>query len=227
MNRIFFALLTIAALTASQAQAATIEYSLNIAGVDPADYLTMPAGEYTLEVWAQVSDNDIGGGFNGGLLSYAFQLNTEEDAVLDFVEGMSGPPVNRVPSGKWDSVTPNSLFANKFQGELDSGLGSVSGDVFAQTGSMGPGDFDNNFDAIGVGSPTLLVSGPIELGLGIATIEVSGLATQHIVYGATGATESDDVIPASITIGNIPEPASAMLAGLAVAGVLGYRRRSC
>ncbi|TWT87476.1 hypothetical protein Mal64_30150 [Pseudobythopirellula maris] len=204
--------------------AATVEYSLRYEGVDPEDYTVMPPGEYNLQVWAEVTDNDIGGGFNGGLLSYAFQLNTHEDHVLEFVEGMSGFPVNPVPSGRWDSTTPNSLFAITFQGELDSGLGAITGDVFAQTGSMDPGDFDDNFDAIGVGSPTLLVSGPVIYHGGAYLVTVSGLASEHIVYGPTGATPADVVESYAIAVFP-PEPTSMMLAALACCGVMGRRQR--
>jgi len=219
MRILFVALI---ALTATTAQAQVLSYNIFIDGDDSSVQMLAP-GTYELRVEAIVTENDLtGGGVNGGLLQSAFDLSDTVNAIAweDVLGGFFGGP-----NGNWDSVA-NPLFDSHFQGTL---VGTSV--VIAETGAVSPGDFTAQFADMGAnvfsvvatgnftydGSPTTLT-----LATDVGDVLVAALSGSSIVGAFPAAANGDSIQLTAI----IPEPATLLLAGIGLIGIVSLRRRS-
>ncbi|MEN0109325.1 MAG: PEP-CTERM sorting domain-containing protein [Planctomycetota bacterium] len=211
------------AVVACVAQAANVEYSIQINGESGDVFDQLAAGTHTFTVLAEVTDNDLGGTLGGGgLLQYVFNIDESGDAV-SFTEGSGGfPPA---PNGLWmsTSAAPGD-FTSFFPGTLNAN----GSDVFGETGGINPGQFSNKAQLFGVGGPSELVSGTFEWDGTPTTLTVTpGALSGHIVFtndnGTFGGATPDAGVGASVLLG-IPEPATALIAGLGVIGFAARRR---
>jgi hypothetical protein len=212
-------------LTASAANAATLAYRFKVdgalAGSAP---LTLAAGDHTLTIEGQVTDNDLGGGNNGGIFQSAINLDVQGPGLV-FVQGKL--PITMNPDGKWNASF-NSQFNTNFKGEIGT---NPDFEVFAHTASIAPGDQGARFNAVGAGEWSEITTGPFTYdGVGMVTVALTaadGLAGQRVA-GFDGANITSvppaEVLGATLVVG-IPEPASMALAAFGMIGAVAARRR--
>ena len=214
-------------LAATNVSASTVTYTMSIVGFESEDAMAhalLAPGQYTLQIFVEVTENALGGGNDGGLFISAFDLSTDNDG-FDFVDVEGG--FFGGPDGLWDSSEFSPF------GAAGHVAGSVSSPtVSEETQFMSPTQFNGEFDTVGVGSPFLIGEGdfvvggvhPAHLDLSAfsatsGAIKVAGVSGMQIV-----AVNPDTVNDASIWF--IPEPGSLLLASMGLIGIFaGGRRR--
>jgi len=219
--RILFAALI--ALTATTAQAQVVTYNIFIDGDDSSVQMLAP-GTYELRVEVIVTDNDItGSGNDGGILQSAFDLTDTANAIVweDVIGGFLGGS-----NGLWDS-TPHATFDTTFAATLADG----DTDAIAETGSIANGNYNDEFGTIGANFFSVVATGNFTydgsetfLNLTVANpiLDVLVAALSGGVVAASANTVNGD----SIQLTAIPEPATLLLAGMGLIGIVSLRRRS-
>jgi hypothetical protein len=224
MRKLFASLLAVCVLNFASgiSSASIVTYDMFINGSNEPVQVLLP-GTHTIEVRAQVTDNDLAPSTPGGILQSAFDLDDTSDLIrwTDVTGGFLGGP-----NGLWDSDAADA-FDSHFQGTLTEG----GTKVVAETGAVAPGNFTAKFASLGANVWSTVASGSFELASGQTTLNLivpNALNGDILVAGLAGSSVAGrfptEVILDSITIG-IPEPSSLVLLGSCVAGLI-MRRRS-
>jgi hypothetical protein len=206
-SKIFFMTLVAASLVAFTANAATVSLSM----------ITDGAGN-----WELYADDSLD---NGGIASYNIplldvltvdhispwaQLHTPDFQPIGFSELRTADDATTIFGSQklLPTPTPNIVY----------GFGQVGGDL-NPIQDVGP----TSFDQLVYGASVLLATGTYSLNPGDPRVDFDSDNLSVTVFrdqGAASPVDFADVVP------GIPEPATLVLAGLAMIGVVGLRRRS-
>lgn len=196
-----------------------VNYEIRLGDINPLEILI--GGDYDIELWAKVTDNELAPGVHGGLLRYSVDIGPDRAGSMEFLDGSTR-------LGRWDSrAAKPGVFRITSQGVLDD-----QGRVVGESGAVPPENYDASFASVAANEWTLLATGPasIEYWTFVSRIDVFADPSEQWVYGSLGGG-AFGAVPATRVVSFfagellIPEPSTATLGAAWAALTIAFPRQ--